>query len=69
MATKHEKSEFERAEYERAYEAYGEHRAKGSTDLMCLRCGHGHFQFKEIGNSVEIRCDTPGCVVAGVRGI
>ena len=69
MASNEEQQKFEMAEYERAYEAYGEYKTNGHTDLVCLRCEHGHFNFIEIGTSVEIRCGSPGCVVARVRGI
>lgn len=69
MASEDKRQKFEIAEYDRAYEAYGEYKTKGHTELTCLHCGHGHFQFKEVGNSVEICCQTPGCVVARIRGI
>lgn len=62
-------TKFTPAEYERAYGAYGEWRQKGHVELTCLHCGTGHFQFFEKGNSAEIRCDTPNCVVARIRGI
>ena len=69
MASERKQQKFSTDEYERAYEAYGEWKLKGSTSLICLHCGKGHFQFIEIGNSVEIRCETPNCVVTGIRGI
>lgn len=69
MASDDKQQKFELAEYDRAYEAYGEYKTNGRTDLLCLRCGYGHFNFIEVGTSVEIRCDSPGCVVARVRGI
>jgi hypothetical protein len=61
--------QFSQAEYERAFEAYGEWKLKGATELTCLHCGTGHFQFIEKGSSVEIRCETPDCLVTGIRGV
>ena len=69
MASEDKHQKFEMAEYDRAYEAYGEYKTKGHTDLTCLRCGHGHFNFKETGSSVESRGESPDCVVARIRGI
>lgn len=64
-----EPSKFSSADYDRAHDAYGEYKTKGSTRLTCLHCGHGQFQFMERGNSVEIRCNTAGCLVERIRGI
>jgi hypothetical protein len=66
---KTEKKKFSLPEYERAYEAYGDWKMHGKTEMKCLHCGSGHFQFFERGNSVEIRCGTPDCVTTGIRGI
>lgn len=55
--------------YERGYAAYGEFKTKGHSNLTCLHCGSGHFQFMENNTSVEIRCTTPSCLVARIRGI
>lgn len=69
MASETKQPKFLPVEYERAYDAYGEWKLKGHTELTCLHCGKGRFQFLEIGNSVEIKCETSGCVVARIRGI
>ena len=37
--------------------------------MTCQRCGTGHFHFVESGKSLEIRCDTPNCLVERIRGI
>jgi len=63
------RSKFTDSEYERGHAAYGEFKAKGHTELTCLRCGNGHFRFLEHNNSLEIRCETPNCLVERIRGI
>ena len=60
---------FTDAEYERGHAAYAQFKAQGHSDLSCSRCGTGHFLFVENNNSLEIRCDTPNCLVERIRGI
>jgi len=69
MATEKRRPKFAEVEYERAHAAYEEHRKTGKTELTCLRCGVGHFQFFETGSSLEIRCTTADCFVENIRGI
>lgn len=69
MPPENNEANFSPAEYERAYHAYGEWKQNGHTELTCVHCGRGGFQFSENGNSAEIRCNTPNCVVARIRGI
>lgn len=69
MASEKRRPKFTDAEYERAHAAYEEYKRAGKTELVCLRCGVGHFQFLETTSSLEIRCTTPDCFVEGIRGI
>ncbi len=69
MVSEEKQRKFTSVEYDRAHEAYGEYKTFGHTDLTCLHCGSGHFIFIENAHSVEIRCDTPGCIVERIRGI
>jgi hypothetical protein len=69
MATEITPPKFSDAEYKRAHEAYDDFKANGRTELTCLHCGAGHFQFVETPGSLEIRCETPNCFVERIRGI
>jgi hypothetical protein len=69
MASEVKRPKFTDSEYERAHAAYGEFKAKGHSELTCLHCGIGHFHFVENNSSLEIRCDTPNCLVEHIRGI
>ena len=69
MATELQRPQFTDEEYERAHAAYDEFKAAGKTELTCLRCGVGRFQFAETPSSLEIRCETPNCFIERIRGI
>lgn len=62
-------NKFRPEEYERAYDAYAAWKVSGETDLICLHCQTGQFEYEENGSSVKIKCTTPSCVVTGIRGI
>jgi len=38
------------------------------TDVTCPRCGN-EIIFKEIGNSVLVKCLSDNCIYRGIRGI
>lgn len=59
MVSEIDETKFSQAEYERAYDAYGEWKQNGKTNLICAHCRKGQFQFIERGSSAEIRCETP----------
>lgn len=36
--------------------------------VICPRCGK-EILYKEIGSSIRVKCETEGCISAGIRGI
>ena len=40
----------------------------GTTNQTCPVCG-GHFVFRKVGNSYEVRCETDDCMKLTSRGI
>lgn len=39
-----------------------------SKKVTCPRCGN-EIIYKEIGNSISVKCKTPGCIRGGIRGL
>jgi hypothetical protein len=36
--------------------------------VLCPRC-ENEISYKEIGNSISVRCLTDGCIFSGIRGL
>lgn len=37
-------------------------------EVLCPRCGK-HLNYRRIGNSVEVKCETENCLVDTIRGL
>jgi hypothetical protein len=36
--------------------------------VNCPRCGND-VSYKEVGNSISVKCSTEGCIFGGIRGL
>ena len=36
--------------------------------VLCPRCGH-NLEYREVGASYEVKCNTSGCLKMAVRGV
>ena len=37
-------------------------------EVKCPRCG-GRILYKEIGNSISVKCENQPCIFGGIRGL